>query len=63
MSQHSDQKAAAKPQPKDNPNQPSLTELSPEELAKVSGGATDHKVSTSDITITKTTDKTSSSLF
>ena len=61
MSQRSDQKAT-QPNPGSTSNQPVLTELSPEELEKISGGATDHKVQISEITISKTTDKTSSSL-
>jgi hypothetical protein len=56
--QPSDQKptSAPNPEPNPNPNQPTLTELSPEELAKVSGG---QKVQTSEFHIMKVIDKTS----
>lgn len=38
MSQSSNEKPAAQPEPEPKSNQPTLTELSPEELAAVSGG-------------------------
>jgi len=56
MSQHSDAKPASAPTSETKSNQPILTELSPEELEKVSGG---QKISTGEIVITHHVDKAS----
>ena len=60
MSQQPDSKSTIAPAAATKANQPTLTELSPDELAKVSGGTSNIKLS--DITITKTVDKSSPSL-
>lgn len=54
MAQSSDKKPADQPKPDAKSNQPTLTELSPEQLEKATGG---HKIQMSDITISKTSDK------
>ena len=54
MSQNSDQKPAHVPKNETKSNQPTLTELSPEQLDKVSGG---QKVSMGEIHFTHPTDK------
>lgn len=54
MSQSKDHKPASAPKPAQKSNQPTLTELSPEELGEVAGG---QKVQTTDLTFTHKIDK------
>jgi type VI protein secretion system component Hcp len=54
MAQSSDKKPAEQPKPASKTNQPTLTELSPEQLGQVAGGL---KVQTSEITFTHKLDK------
>jgi type VI protein secretion system component Hcp len=54
MTQPSDKKPTSAPKKPTTSNQPTLTELSPDQLEKVSGG---QKVSTSDFTFTHVVDK------
>jgi hypothetical protein len=54
MSQHSDQKPTPAPKKEPKANQPTLTELSPEQLGQVAGGL---KVQTSEISFAHKLDK------
>jgi hypothetical protein len=54
MAQSSDKKPADQSKPANKSNQPTLKELSPEQLGQVSGGL---KVQTSEITFTHKIDK------
>ena len=53
MAQSSDKKPADQAKPASKSNQPTLTELPPDQLAQVAGGV---KVQTSEITFTKMLD-------